>query len=58
MKVWDEGKDFQTLVKADADIARHLSTEEIEHAFSLGAYLKNIAAIFERVFGVNPEDGP
>jgi adenylosuccinate lyase len=51
MKVWDEGEDFQTLIKADRDIAGHLSTEEIERAFSLGTYLKNIDAIFERVFG-------
>src|SRR5882762_5865323 len=30
MKVWDEDKDFQTLVKADADIRAHLSVAEIE----------------------------
>lgn len=50
MKVWDEGEHFQTLVKADADIARHLSTEEIEQAFSPNSYLKNVDAVFERVF--------
>lgn len=57
MKVWDEGEDFQTLVKADKDIAAHLSTEEIERAFSLSSYLKNIDAIFKRVFGANPAMG-
>lgn len=51
MKVWDEGEDFRTLVKADPDITTHLSTEEIERAFSLNSYLKNIDAVFERVFG-------
>ena len=35
MKVWDEGEDFRTLVKADEDITAHLSTEEIDRAFSL-----------------------
>lgn len=50
MKVWDEGEHFQTLVKADADIVRHLSTEEIEQAFSPNSYLKNVDAVFERVF--------
>lgn len=58
MKVWDEGKDFQTLVKADEDIKVHLSIEEIERAFSLSTYLKNIDLIFERVFGANPDHGP
>lgn len=57
MKVWDEGEDFQTLVKADTDITAHLSTEEIERAFSLSGYLKNIDVIFERVFGANQTVG-
>jgi adenylosuccinate lyase len=57
MKVWDEGADFQTLVKSDADITAHLSTEEIESAFSLNSYLKNIDVVFERVFGANQTMG-
>lgn len=51
MKVWDEEKDFQTLVKADADIRAHLSAAEVERVFSLDTYLRNVDAIFERVFG-------
>lgn len=58
MKVWDEGKDFQTLVKADADIKAHLSVEELECAFSLTSYLSNVDAIFERVFGGKLDVGP
>ena len=50
MKVWDEGGDFQTLVAADADIKSHLSSEEIERVFSLNTYLRNVDAIFARVF--------
>src|SRR6267378_5893286 len=50
MKVWDEEKDFQTLVKTDADIKTHLSDEEIERVFSLQYYLRNIDQIFRRVF--------
>lgn len=51
MKVWDENKDFQTIVKTDPDIKAHLSNEEIERAFSLSGYLKNVDAIMARVFG-------
>ena len=58
MKVWDEGKDFQTLVKADADIKAHLSVEELECSFSLTSYLSNVDAIFERVFGGKLDVGP
>ena len=50
MKVWDEEKDFQTMVKADKEIKTQLSTEEIERVFSLDHYLRNIDTIFERVF--------
>jgi adenylosuccinate lyase len=50
MKVWDEEKDFQTLVKADNDIKGQLTVEEIERVFSLEHYLRNIDTIFTRVF--------
>lgn len=51
MRVWDDDKDFQSLVKIDTDIKLHLSTEEIDRVFSLDHYLRNIDTIFERVFG-------
>ncbi len=50
MRVWDENEDFQTLVKADSDISAQLSAGEIEGIFSLDTYLRNVDAIFERVF--------
>ena len=50
MRVWDEGGDFQTLISADPDIQKHLSSEQIKNAFSLDTYLRNVDAVFERVF--------
>jgi adenylosuccinate lyase len=50
MKVWDEGGDFQEYVAADADIRAHLQPTEIERVFSLDTYLRNVDAIFARVF--------
>jgi adenylosuccinate lyase len=50
MRVWDEGEDFLTLVKADDDIKSKLSADEIERVFSLDHYLRNIDTIFDRVF--------
>src|SRR6266496_649429 len=50
MKVWDEDKDFLTLVKVDDDIKSRLSANEIERVFSPDHYLRNVHAIFERVF--------
>lgn len=50
MRVWDDKLDFQELVSADEDIARHLSVEEISSAFSTDTYLRNVDTIFDRVF--------
>ena len=51
MKVWDDGKDFRTLVSADPDISARLTATEIEQVFSLDRYLKNVDVVFRRVFG-------
>src|SRR4029079_6794949 len=50
MRVWDENRDFQELVKSDADIRSQLSETEIDRAFSLNHYLRNVDAIYRRVF--------
>ncbi len=50
MKVWDEKMNFHELVRKDKDIAEHLNAQEIDDAFSTDTYLRNIDAIFDRVF--------
>ena len=49
MRVWDEDRDFQELVKADSDIKSQLSVAEIERIFSLDHYLRNVDAIYQRL---------
>lgn len=51
MRVWDEGEDFQELLKNDADVKSQLSVQEIEAVFELDTYLRNVDSIFARVFG-------
>jgi adenylosuccinate lyase len=51
MKTWDEGGDFHSLVSADKEIRAHLSEEQIARVFSLDTYLRNVGAVFARVFG-------
>ena len=50
MKVWDEGGDYQELIKKDADISSYLSEEEIARVFDLRHYLRNVGKVFDRVF--------
>lgn len=51
MKVWEEGKDFQTELIADTDVRSRLSEEEIREMFDLNYHLKHVDTIFSRVFG-------
>ncbi len=51
MKVWEEGKDFQTELLNDKEVAGFLPPEEIKEAFDLGYHLKHVDTIFTRVFG-------
>ena len=51
MKVWEEGKDFQSELLADIDVRRYLSVDEITSAFDLNYHLKHVDTIFSRVFG-------
>ena len=51
MKVWEEGKDFQVELLADAEVRQYISEEEIKAAFDFKYHLKHVDTIFSRVFG-------
>ena len=51
MKVWDEDKDFVQILQEDPDIARTLSRDEIRSVVNPETQLRNVQAIFSRVFG-------
>lgn len=51
MKVWEEGKDFQTELLADQDVVAALGKEKILESFDLSYHLKHVDTIFRRVFG-------
>lgn len=50
MRVWQEEKDFLQVLQADPDITRSLSAEEINAAVDPRHQLRNVDAIFARVF--------
>jgi adenylosuccinate lyase len=51
MRVWNEDKDFLRVLEEDADIVRVLSADEIRSAVNPRLQLRNVDAIFQRVFG-------
>jgi adenylosuccinate lyase len=50
LRAWDREENFQKLVLADKEIRDVLSPAEINRAFDLKRQLKNVDAIFDRVF--------
>ena len=53
MKVWEEGKNFQEELLADAEVVGALGEAKIRESFDLGYHLKHVDTIFKRVFGDN-----
>jgi len=50
MKVWEQGKDFQTELLADQEVVGALGEARIREAFDLNYHLKHVDTIFKRVF--------
>ena len=51
MRSFHEKTDFKPLLLADADVLGVLTAAEVEKAFDLDDQLRNVDAIFDRVFG-------
>jgi adenylosuccinate lyase len=50
MKVWDEDKDFLQVLQEDPDITKVLTRDEIRSVVNPALQLRNVDAIFARVF--------
>jgi adenylosuccinate lyase len=50
MRSFHEQRDFKALLLADADLMRVLTPADVDKAFDLGDQLRNVDAIFARVF--------
>jgi len=50
MKVWTEGKDFLSELKADKEVTDRISESNLEELFDIGYHTKNVDVIFTRVF--------
>ena len=50
MRAFQEQRDFKSLLLADVDLMRVLSADDVHRAFDLTEQLRNVDAIFDRVF--------
>ncbi len=51
MRAWEEEGDFRAAIEDDPEIRALVPPEKIAEAFSLDRQLRNVDAIFARVFG-------
>jgi adenylosuccinate lyase len=51
MESWEQETDFRAAVALDPQISTFLSAEQLDNTFSLNRQLKNVEAVFRRVFG-------
>jgi adenylosuccinate lyase len=51
MRVWDEGRDFKSLLAEDPEVKKLLTPSELEAAFDLKHELRHADAIFDRAVG-------
>lgn len=51
MQVWEQGKDFLTLLKGDADVTRYLTPDELGALFDVSYHTKHIDTIYAKVLG-------
>ena len=50
MKAWQDESDFQQAIQQDSEIAKYLSGAQLAQTFEVNRQLKNVDAIFRRVF--------
>ncbi len=55
MEAWENDADFRAVISADPSVKRYLSDEQLEKTFSLQRQLRNVDAIFQRVFKKSDE---
>jgi len=55
MRAWKEGLNFRDLISNDPEVKRRVPARAVENAFDLKRQLRNIDAIFARVFGKQPK---
>lgn len=54
MTAWETEDNFRERVGKDARITKYMTAQDLEHTFDLKRQLRNVDAIFARVFGAHP----
>jgi adenylosuccinate lyase len=58
MRAWEEELDFPELVRADAEIGKHLDASALDSIFDLGHYTRHVDTLFERLHALTTKEEP
>ena len=58
MRAWEEEQDFESLVRADGEIAAQLNSRALDAVFDLGAYTRHIDVVFDRLSVLTQREEP
>ncbi len=58
MRAWEEELDFPELVRADAEIGRHLDPAALDSIFDLGYYTRHVGTVFGRLAAITNKEEP
>jgi adenylosuccinate lyase len=58
MRSFHEQKDFHRLLQSDPDVTSVLAAADLDKTFDLNQQLRNVDAVFDRVFGSGVVAGP
>ena len=58
MRAWDEERDFESLVRADAEIAARLDADALAGVFDLSQYTRHVDVVFERMRALDRKEEP
>jgi adenylosuccinate lyase len=58
MRAWDEERDFEELVRADAEITSRLDEAALARVFDLAGYTRHVDVVFERLASLTRKEEP
>jgi adenylosuccinate lyase len=58
MRAWDEERDFEELVRADAEITARLDAETLARTFDLALYARHLDLVFDRLAALARKEEP
>ena len=58
MRAWEEGQDFESLVRSDGELTSQLDSRALDAVFDLAAYTRHVDVVFDRLSALTRREEP